>query len=129
VAGAGNLLRVILARPFPVIAVLLTAVAGGCGGNGGDGSAGTSPQATSPGQAPSTEAERGKELFASNCGACHTLDAAGTDGVVGPNLDTLDLDERTVLEQIRDGGGGMPAGLVSGADARAVARFVAGNGA
>jgi cytochrome c len=33
--------------------------------------------------------ERGKELFATNCGACHTLAAAGTDGVVGPNLDEL----------------------------------------
>lgn len=31
----------------------------------------------------------GKDLFANNCGACHTLAAAGTDGVVGPNLDEL----------------------------------------
>ena len=30
-----------------------------------------------------------KELFANNCGTCHTLAAAGTDGVVGPNLDEL----------------------------------------
>ena len=30
-----------------------------------------------------------KNLFANNCGTCHTLAAAGTDGVVGPNLDQL----------------------------------------
>ena len=30
-----------------------------------------------------------KELFANNCGSCHTLAAAGTDGVVGPDLDDL----------------------------------------
>ena len=29
----------------------------------------------------------GKDLFVTNCGACHTLAKAGTDGVVGPNLD------------------------------------------
>jgi mono/diheme cytochrome c family protein len=37
-----------------------------------------------------TAADRdAKEIFATNCGACHTLAAAGTDGVVGPNLDEL----------------------------------------
>ena len=33
--------------------------------------------------------QAGKELFVTNCGACHTLAKAGTDGVVGPNLDDL----------------------------------------
>ena len=33
--------------------------------------------------------EDGKELFVNNCGPCHTLAAAGTDGVVGPSLDDL----------------------------------------
>jgi cytochrome c2 len=32
---------------------------------------------------------KGKAVFASSgCGSCHTLAAAGTKGVVGPNLDT-----------------------------------------
>jgi mono/diheme cytochrome c family protein len=35
------------------------------------------------------EDEDAKALFADNCGACHTLAAAGTDGVVGPDLDDL----------------------------------------
>ena len=30
---------------------------------------------------------RGKELFTSNCGICHTLADAGTVGAIGPNLD------------------------------------------
>ena len=30
-----------------------------------------------------------KDLFATNCGTCHTLAAGGTDGVVGPDLDQL----------------------------------------
>jgi hypothetical protein len=33
--------------------------------------------------------QEAKTLFATNCGACHTLAAAGTDGVVGPDLDEL----------------------------------------
>jgi cytochrome c2 len=30
-----------------------------------------------------------KTLFFTNCGTCHTLAAAGTHGVVGPNLDVI----------------------------------------
>src|SRR5215203_1048734 len=30
-----------------------------------------------------------KDLIFENCGQCHTLAAAGIDGVVGPNLDEL----------------------------------------
>jgi cytochrome c oxidase subunit 2 len=32
---------------------------------------------------------QGKELFAQNCGSCHVLADAGTQGQVGPNLDTV----------------------------------------
>src|ERR1700760_4961556 len=31
----------------------------------------------------------GQALFETNCGPCHTLYAAGTDGNYGPNLDEL----------------------------------------
>jgi mono/diheme cytochrome c family protein len=31
----------------------------------------------------------GQSLFETNCGTCHTLYAAGTDGNFGPNLDEL----------------------------------------
>ena len=33
--------------------------------------------------------KNGQELFQINCGTCHTLYAAGTDGNYGPNLDEL----------------------------------------
>jgi mono/diheme cytochrome c family protein len=33
--------------------------------------------------------KEGQSLFQTNCGTCHTLYAAGTDGNYGPNLDEL----------------------------------------
>ena len=78
----------------------------------------------------------GKDLFVTNCGACHTLAAAGTDGVVGPNLDDL-LAPPTgpapqpatikprVLSAINNGvAGRMPKGVLSGQQADEVATFV-----
>jgi mono/diheme cytochrome c family protein len=29
---------------------------------------------------------RGRDLFIQHCGSCHTFDAAGTVGQIGPNL-------------------------------------------
>jgi outer membrane protein assembly factor BamB len=74
-------------------------------------------------------AASGKTVFASNCGSCHTLNAAGTSGTVGPNLDQLKPDMATVERQVRNGGGGMPAfeGRLSDAQIMAVAAYVAQN--
>jgi mono/diheme cytochrome c family protein len=104
----------------------------------GDDSADTATTATAgevspdPEQPLSPVEERGRMLFAENCGACHTLDAAGTNGTVGPNLDEAQLDEAEVLMAIEQGGrepgGPMPMNLVTGDDAKAVARFVANSG-
>jgi len=76
--------------------------------------------------------EDAKILFQENCGACHTLARAGTDGVVGPNLDDLlgegtpEGNEPRVLSAIEDGREGkMPAGILSGENAEQVADFVA----
>ena len=70
----------------------------------------------------------GKEVFASNCGSCHTLKAAGTSGEVGPNLDELEPDLATVEHQVVNGGGGMPAfgkeGLLNAKEIKAVATYV-----
>lgn len=49
------------------------------------------------------------QLFASNCGSCHTLAKAETSGTIGPPLDDLQRSPAEVEEQIRNGGGGMPA--------------------
>ena len=79
----------------------------------------------------------GKQLFTQRCGACHVLENAGTKGVQGPNLDFAfkksiadglgrSTIEGVVLKQIEfPQGGVMPAGLVKGKDADAVAAYVA----
>jgi mono/diheme cytochrome c family protein len=40
-------------------------------------------------QAVPAHLKTGQQLFEINCGTCHTLYAAGTDGNYGPNLDEL----------------------------------------
>jgi mono/diheme cytochrome c family protein len=78
---------------------------------------------------PSKTDELGKELFIANCKSCHTLAAVNARGVTGPNLDELGgLDKQRVLNAIKRGGTGqglMPAGLLQGKDAEAVASYVA----
>jgi mono/diheme cytochrome c family protein len=98
------------------------------------GGADASPEASVP---PADQ--QGLQLFQINCGACHTLAAAGTDGVVGPNLDqllatgakspdTVKSNYDRVLSAVQNGiGGRMPKGLVQGEQAETVAHFVADN--
>lgn len=75
------------------------------------------------------ELEQGKNLFLETCASCHDLDAANARGVTGPDLDDLaPLDEERVLNAIEIGGTGdarMPADLLEGEDAEAVAAYVA----
>lgn len=68
------------------------------------------------------------QLFAGECGFCHTLADAGTTGRAGPNLDRLRPSRQRVLDAIAAGGrrtGLMPPGILSGAEAQQVARYVA----
>lgn len=97
-------------------------------------------EGSSPADVPSSEAQA-KQLFATNCGTCHTLAKAGTDGVVGPNLDErlagavgpattpegIAGSKSRVINAIENGfgGGAMPAGILQGAQAEQVADFVA----
>ena len=53
--------------------------------------------------------KKGKVAFVTNCGGCHTLAAAGTNGNVGPNLDTLKPSYQAVTAQVTNGGGVMPS--------------------
>ena len=83
--------------------------------------------------------KEGMALFATNCGTCHTLAAAGTDGVVGPNLDELigtvsaagGKDAwlggyNQVLSAVSCGiEGRMPRGILEADNAKTVASFVA----
>jgi mono/diheme cytochrome c family protein len=52
---------------------------------------------------------KGKPIFLTNCGSCHTLAAAGTSGTIGPNLDALKPNYQAVTAQVTNGGGVMPA--------------------
>jgi len=55
-------------------------------------------------------ATAGAKVFANaGCASCHTLAAAKATGTVGPNLDQLKPDYRTVTAQVTLGGGAMPA--------------------
>lgn len=91
--------------------------------------------------------KKGQTLFDTNCGTCHTLYAAGTDGDFGPNLDqqlapagtatgpgaadTMDGIRKQVLSAIENGfddstyPGRMPPGIVVGPEAESIAEFVA----
>jgi mono/diheme cytochrome c family protein len=76
---------------------------------------------------PAGDVARGEEVFASEgCGNCHILEAAGTSGTVGPNLDEASPSLEEAVEQVTNGGGGMPAfgGELSEEDIGAVAAYV-----
>jgi mono/diheme cytochrome c family protein len=88
----------------------------------------------------------GQSLFQTNCGTCHTLYSAGTDGNYGPNLDellapsgpptgstakqTIEATKGRVLLAIEKGvdsstPGRMPGGILNKQQAKEVAEFVA----
>lgn len=83
--------------------------------------------------------ERGAQLFAERCSGCHTLDAASSQGskpegqvsggerTNGPNFNTRKVRADDVLFAIRNGGFSgavMPANIVVGEEAQAVADFL-----
>ncbi len=88
----------------------------------------------------------GQALFQTNCGTCHTLYAAGTDGNYAPDLDellapngppegpsaasTIKATEGRVLNAVENGvdsstPGRMPGGILNEEQAKEVAEFVA----
>jgi cbb3-type cytochrome c oxidase subunit III len=73
------------------------------------------------------QATSGKDIFTANCGSCHTLGEAGTNGTVGPNLDELAPPLATIVRQVENGGGAMPAfkGTLTDAQIQAVSKYVA----
>lgn len=87
---------------------------------------------------PVTNQVSGKELFVAKCGACHTLNHAGTAGTRGPNLDDAFREDRangfksSAIEGLvaywienPNPTGAMPANLYTGQKAQNVASYVA----
>ena len=86
---------------------------------------------------------QGKQLFVEGCAQCHVLADAGTQGVIGPNLDDAfsqaradGLGETTIqsvvraqiaypIEEPTTGQPGMPQDIFTGDDAESVAAYVA----
>lgn len=84
--------------------------------------------------------KEGQDLFQINCGTCHALYSAGTDGNYGPDLDELlaptgppepgeEGEYGRVLNAIENGvnsetPGRMPAGILNETQAKKVAEFV-----
>ncbi|MFT4048267.1 MAG: cytochrome c [Solirubrobacterales bacterium] len=115
-------------RSLLVLTLVAVAVfASGCGSEGV-----SVPQNTVAGQ--------GAQIFAENCGGCHTISYAGTHGskpkgevntkdrTNGPNFDQRKETYDSVITAIRQGGFSgaiMPGNIVTGSDAEAVAVFLA----
>jgi mono/diheme cytochrome c family protein len=91
-----------------------------------------------------SDLDAGQSLFQTNCGTCHTLYAAGTDGNYGPDLDellaptgpaedpeTIKQTEGRVLNAIENGVdssttlGRMPGGILNEQQSEEVSEFVA----
>jgi mono/diheme cytochrome c family protein len=106
-----------------------------------------SGDASTGAQKVASNLKEGQSLFETNCGTCHTLYAAGTDGNYGPDLDELlaptgpaeagkageksrkGIEER-VLNATKNGvdsqtPGRMPAAILNESQQKEVAEFVA----
>ena len=61
--------------------------------------------------APPTRAAlaAGKRIFIANCSGCHTLRAAHSTGIVGPDLDRYRPSVAQAVAQVTHGGAPMPA--------------------
>jgi mono/diheme cytochrome c family protein len=108
-----------------LVALLLVAACGGSDNSSSGGSSSAAGGSSSASGSASASAQ-GKQVFSQNCKGCHTLQDAGATGSVGPNLDDLQPDKATVVRQVNNGGGPMPAfkGKLSDAQINAVSTYV-----
>lgn len=118
-------------------------VGAGCGGGDDSSAPATTAETTTGGGETTTgggetttggsetgDATNGKAVFTSaGCGSCHTYSKAGSSGSIGPNLDDLSPSFDTVVRQVTNGGGPMPAfkDQLSEQEIRDVAAFVSGS--
>ena len=101
--------RLIALLGVAAIAGLPVAGCGGDDGGSGGGNGGSTQQQEKQPAAvvASGDPTAGKQVFAQNCAACHGEDGGGGSG---PNLHQESYtDPEIVVNQVRNGGGGMPA--------------------
>ena len=71
---------------------------------------------------------KGKEIFlnAGNCATCHSLKDAGSNAMVGPNLNEIRPDIGRVIISVTNGAGVMPSylGILSQDEIEAVSYYV-----
>ena len=87
----------------------------------------TEEASTEPESSVEGDASNGAKVFASaGCGGCHTLEAAGSSGSVGPNLDDAKPDAALVIDRVTNGQGAMPSfsGQLSEQEIADVAAYV-----
>ena len=106
-------------RRRSIVVLVLLALSSGallaaCGGGDETGATAENPATTvsTQGAEEGTEGDPavGKDVFASaGCGSCHALEEAGSSGTAGPSLDEADVGFNEAVDQIANGGGGMPA--------------------
>lgn len=104
-----------------VLAIVVTA----CGGNGGGDNAGEGSSSGGGGEETSNvDASAAKDVFKSNCASCHGENLKGKSG---PSLEKVgsSMSKDDILKQIKNGGGGMPGGLIKGDKADNVAGWLA----
>ena len=73
------------------------------------------------------DAANGEKIYASaGCGGCHTLEAAGSSGNIGPNLDDAKPDLALATDRVTNGAGAMPSfkGQLSDQEIADVAQYV-----
>jgi len=70
---------------------------------------GADDSGSTPGGGAGAEPD-GEAIFTqAGCGGCHTLEAAGSSGNVGPNLDESKPSKELLIERVTNGQGAMPA--------------------
>lgn len=110
------------------LAGLLAISLSACGGN----QAAQPPAEQKPAETPaaggtsnaSVDAAKAEATFKNTCAGCH---GQNLEGVVGPNLQKIggELSKDQIREILKNGKGGMPPNLVSGADADNIAAWLA----
>ena len=88
----------------------------------------TAPATTAPATTPAPpattgDAAAGETVFSTTCTGCHMNNGKDAGGI-GPKLAGTGLDASTIRNQVINGGGPMPAGLVSGTDLDNVTAYV-----